>query len=154
MDQNVDGDNVNVGSQLHLESSVLADKFEFGFMEGIETQFEEIMVAEAESAGEQSTDFSVDAFHLSAGEPGLVIAKDPLGMAKEGLRHSFKLPDTAGFCLGAPFAQESPGLASVFLLPQLSELFLEQVGTLQGFVQSEVAFQAPGSVFLQVVTPV
>src|SRR6267142_1104941 len=52
---------------LHLESSVLADKFEFGFMESIETQFEEIMVAEAEGAGEQAADFSVDAFHFSTG---------------------------------------------------------------------------------------
>ena len=49
---------------LHLESTVLADKFEFGFMEGVETQFEEIMVAETEGAGEQATDFSVDAFPL------------------------------------------------------------------------------------------
>jgi hypothetical protein len=100
--------------QLQLESSVLADKFEFGFMESVETQFEEIMVAEAEGAGEQAADFSVDAFHPSTGEPGLVIAQDALGMAKEGLRHSFKLPDAAGSCLGTPFAQESPGRASIF----------------------------------------
>ena len=57
--------------RLHLESSVLADKFEFGFMEGIETQFEEIMITEAEGAGEQAADFSVDALHFSAGEPCL-----------------------------------------------------------------------------------
>ena len=49
-------------------------------------------------------------------------------MAKEGCRHSLELPDAAGFCLGAPFAQESPGIASVFLLPEFSELLLEQVG--------------------------
>ena len=123
-------------------------------MESIEAQFEEILVTEAEGAGEQAANFSIDAFHPSAGEPGFVVAQDSLGMAKEGLGHRMELSDAAGFCLGAPFAQESPGLASVFLLPQLSELFLEQVGTLQGFVQSEVAFQAPGSVFLQVVKPV
>ena len=55
---------------------MLSDKREFGFMESVETQFEEIMVAEAEGAGEQAADFSVDAFHLSTGEPGLIIAKD------------------------------------------------------------------------------
>jgi hypothetical protein len=44
-------------------------------------------------------------------------------MAKEGLRHSMELPDAAGFCLGAPFAQKSPGLASILLLPEFSELF-------------------------------
>ena len=60
---------------LHLESSVLADKFEFGFMEGIETQFEEIMITEAEGAGEQAADFSVDALHFSAGEPCFVVAQ-------------------------------------------------------------------------------
>ena len=60
MDQNVDGDNVNVGNQLHLESSVLADKFEFAFIESVETQFEEIMVAEAKGAGEQAADFPVE----------------------------------------------------------------------------------------------
>jgi len=79
--------------KLHLESFVLADEFEFGFMEGVETQFEEIMIAEAESAGEQAADFSVDAFHFSTREPGLVIAQDSLGMANEGLRHSLELPD-------------------------------------------------------------
>ena len=96
MDQNVDGDNVNVGNQLHLESSVLADKFEFAFIESVETQFEEIMVAEAKGAGEQAADFPVDAFHLSTGEPGFVVAQDALGMAKEGCRHSLELPDAAG----------------------------------------------------------
>ena len=59
---------------LHLESTVLADKFEFGFMESVETQFEEILVAEAEGTGEQAADFSVDTFHFSTGEPGFVIA--------------------------------------------------------------------------------
>ena len=116
---------------LHLESSVLADKFEFGFMESIETQFEEIMVAEAKGVGEQAADFSVDTFHFSTGEPGLVIAQDPLGVAKEGLRHSLKLPDAAGFCLRAPFAKKSPGLASVLLLPEFCEFLLEQISALQ-----------------------
>ena len=37
---------------LHLESSVLADEFEFGFMESVEAQFEEVLVTEAEGAGE------------------------------------------------------------------------------------------------------
>jgi hypothetical protein len=37
-----------------LRSTVLADEFEFGFMEGVETQFEEIMITEAEGAGEQA----------------------------------------------------------------------------------------------------
>ena len=75
-------------------------------------------------------------------------------MAKEGLRHSLKLSDAAGFGLRAPFAQESPGIASVFLLPEFSEFLLEQVGTLQRLVKGETAFQAPGGVFLQVVAPV
>ena len=44
-------------------------------MESVETQFEEILVAEAEGAGEQAADFSVDALHFSTGEPGLVIAQ-------------------------------------------------------------------------------
>jgi hypothetical protein len=79
-------------------------------MKGVETQFEEILVAEAEGAGEQAANFSVDAFHPSAGEPGFVVAQDSLGMAKEGLGHRMELSDAAGFCLGAPFAQESPGL--------------------------------------------
>ena len=35
---------------LHLESTVLADEFEFGFMESIEAQFEEVLVTEAEGA--------------------------------------------------------------------------------------------------------
>ena len=39
-------------SRLHLKSSVLVDKFEFA-LEGIETQFEEILVTEAEGTGEQ-----------------------------------------------------------------------------------------------------
>jgi hypothetical protein len=39
----------------------LADEFEFSFMESVETQFEEILVAEAEGAGEQAAAFSVDA---------------------------------------------------------------------------------------------
>ena len=111
-------------------------------MEGVETQFKEILVAKAEGAGEQAADFSVDAFHFSAGEPGPVIAKDPLGMAKEGLRHGMELPDAAGFCLGTPFAQEPPGLASVFLLPEFAEFFLEQVSALQRLIESETAFQA------------
>ena len=38
-------------NRLHLESSVLADKFEFRFVESVEAQFEEILVAEAEGAG-------------------------------------------------------------------------------------------------------
>ena len=38
--------------RLHLESSVLADEFEFGFMESVEAQFEEVLVTEAEGAGE------------------------------------------------------------------------------------------------------
>ena len=42
-------------------------------------------------------------------------------MTKEGLRHRLELPDAAGFCLGAPFAHESPSLPSVFLLPEFSE---------------------------------
>ena len=118
---------------LHLESSVLADEFEFGFMESIETQFEEITVTEAEGASEQAADFSVDAFHFCAGEPGLVIAKDPLGMAKEGLRHGVKLPDAAGFCLGNTIgAGISRPQEFVFLVSQSSpSSFLEQVGTLQ-----------------------
>ena len=33
---------------------MLSDKREFGFMESVETQFEEIMVAEAEGAGERT----------------------------------------------------------------------------------------------------
>ena len=123
-------------------------------MESVEAQFEEITVSEAEGAGEQAADFSVDAFHLCTGEPGLVKAQDPLGMAKEGLRHRLELPDAAGFCLRALFAQESPGLAPVFLLPEFSELFLEQVGTLQRLVKREATLQAPGGVFLQVVAPV
>ena len=40
------------GIRLHLESSVLADEFEFGFMESVEAQFEEVLVTEAEGAGE------------------------------------------------------------------------------------------------------
>jgi hypothetical protein len=94
-------------------------------MESVEAEFEEILVTEAEGAGEQAADFAVDAFHFSAGEPGFVIAQDPLGMAKEGLGHRMELPDAAGFCLGAPFAQEPPGRTSIFLLPEFSELFLE-----------------------------
>jgi len=84
-------------------------------VESIETQFEEILVTEAEGAGEQAADFSVDAFHPSTGEPGFVIAQDSLGMTKKGLGDRMELPDAAGFRLGAPFAQESRGLASVFL---------------------------------------
>ena len=61
----------------NLESSVLADEFEFSLMESVETQFEEILVAEPEDAGEQAADFSVDALCAIA----------------------FKLPDAAGFCL-------------------------------------------------------
>ena len=49
-----------------------------------------------------------------------------------------ELPDAAGFCLRAPFAQESQGLASVFLLPEFSELLLEQVGTLQRLVRARL----------------
>ena len=67
---------------LHLESSVLADEFEFGFMESVEAQFEEVLVTEAEGAGEQATDFSVDAFHFSTGQPGSVVAQYALSMAK------------------------------------------------------------------------
>ena len=89
---------------LHLESSVLADKFEFGFMESVETKFEEILVAETEGAGEQAADFSVDALHFSAGEPCFVVAQYTLGMAKQGYCHGLELPDAAGFCLSAPFA--------------------------------------------------
>ena len=40
-------------------------------MESVEAQFEEILVTEAEGAGEHAANFSVDAFHPSAGEPGL-----------------------------------------------------------------------------------
>ena len=137
--------------QLHLESSVLADKFEFGFMESIETQFEEIMVAEAKGAGEQAADFSVDTFHFSTGEPRLVIAQDALGMAKEGLRHSLKLPDAASFCLRAPFTQNPRPRAR--LLCQNSRFLLEQVSELQGLIKSET-LPAPSGVFLQVVAPV
>ncbi len=39
-------------------------------------------------------------------------------MAKEGLRHGLELPDAAGSCLGTPFTQKSPGLASIFLFPE------------------------------------
>src|SRR6478672_1505790 len=141
-------------TSLHLKSTVLADKFEFGFMESVETQFEEILVAEAEGTGEQAADFSVDTFHFSTGEPGFVIAQHALGVAKQGYRHSLKLPDAAGFCLRAPFAQEPPGLASVFLLPEFCEFLLEQVSALQGLIKNETAVQAPGGVFLQVVAPV
>jgi hypothetical protein len=49
---------------LYLEGSALADKFEFGFMESLKTQFEEILVTE-EGVGEQATDISVHAFHCS-----------------------------------------------------------------------------------------
>jgi hypothetical protein len=53
---------------LLLESFVLADKIELSFMESVETQFQKVLVAEAEGAGEQATDFSVDAFHFSTGQ--------------------------------------------------------------------------------------
>ena len=69
-------------------------------------------------------------------------------MAKEGLRHSLELPDAAGFCLRAPFAQESPSLAPVFLLPEFCELLLEQVGTLQRLVESETSFQRLAASFV------
>jgi hypothetical protein len=66
------------------------------------------MVAEAESAGEQAADFSVDAFHFSTGQPGFVVAQYALSMAKQGFRHGSELPDAAGFCLGAPAGVLAP----------------------------------------------
>jgi hypothetical protein len=68
------------------------------------------MVTKAEGAGEQTTDFSVDAFHFSTAQPGFVVAQYALSMAKQGSRHGLELPDAAGFCLGAPFAQERQAL--------------------------------------------
>ena len=51
------GANVRVRQiSLHLKSSVLADEFEIGFMESVETQFEEVLVKE-EGAGEQGRGF-------------------------------------------------------------------------------------------------
>ena len=41
-----------LGDYFRLISSVLADEFEFGFMESVEAQFEEVLVTEAEGAGE------------------------------------------------------------------------------------------------------
>jgi hypothetical protein len=46
--------------------------------------FEEVMVTKAEGAGEQTTDFSVDAFHFSTGQSGFVVAQYALSMAKQG----------------------------------------------------------------------
>ena len=41
------------------------------------------MVTKAEGAGEQTTDFSVDAFHFSTAQPGFVVAQYALSMAKQ-----------------------------------------------------------------------
>ena len=51
-------------------------------MKSIETEFEEILVAEAEGAGKEAADFPVDALHFPAGEPGLVVSQDAFGMAQ------------------------------------------------------------------------
>jgi hypothetical protein len=59
-----------------------------------------------------------------------------------------RVGENRGFCLSAPFAQERPGIASVSLLPEFCEFFLEQVATLQRRIESEAAFQTPSGVFL------
>jgi hypothetical protein len=56
--------------------------------------------------------------------------------------------DAAGFCLGALFAQERPGIASVSLLPEFCEFLLEQVATLQRRIESQAAFQTSSGGFL------
>jgi len=79
-------------------------------MESVETQFEEVMVTVAEGAGEQAADFSVDAFHFFRRSARFYRSLGHPWHGEVGYRHGLELPDPAGFCFGAPFAQEPQAL--------------------------------------------
>ena len=94
---------------LHPKSIGLADESELGFMKSVEAQFEEIVVAKAKGASEQTANLAIDSLHLSAGQTRVVKAQDSFGLAEEGFCHGLELTDSAGAGFCGPFAQEGPG---------------------------------------------
>jgi hypothetical protein len=135
-----------VGLLLHPESTGLADEGELGFMKSVEAQFEKIVVAKAKGAGEQTANLAIDAFHLSAGQTGVVKAQDSLGLAEEGFCHGLELADSAGSGFCSPFAQEDPGSTPIVLLPKFAQFLFEQVGALERLIDFQASLQSPGSV--------
>ena len=119
-------------------------------MKSVEAQFEKIVVAKAKGAGEQTANLAIDAFHLSAGQTGVVKLRIPLAWRRRvfAMAWSWRIPLAVAF---AAHSRRRARFTPIILLPKFAQFLFEQAGALERSIDFQASLQSLGGVPFQVV---